>query len=134
MTKTFEDVIEAHRLAVGAGSVHVTLGPEATPEKLEESFARVRKDAAAYNAFSVEERQEAFIARLRGTLGKIDHLARQKDHDGILRLTDMIVDADFVEDTRFLAKAREKRGLPLPDGVAEVLARYDARDNERDAA
>lgn len=130
MTKTFDDVIEAHRLAVGAKKVHVTLGPEATPDGLEASLARSRQEAAVFGSFPIEERQLAFIARLRGTIRKIDRLARHENYKGILRLTDMIVDVDMVEDLRHMAAAREKRNEPLPDGAAEVLAQYDARDAE----
>lgn len=131
MTKTFESIIEAHRVAVGAEKVHVTLGPDATPEGVEAGFAKLRQEAAAFEGFPVEERQLAFIARLRGTLRKIDGLAHEKDFEGIVRLTDMIVDVDMVEDLRYLAAEREKRKEPLPAGVAEILAHYEARDKER---
>ncbi|WP_411839671.1 hypothetical protein [Paracoccus sp. ME4] len=134
MTKTFEDVIEAHRLAVGARKVHVTLGPEATPERLEECLAKARHHAAVFGSFRLEERQAAFIARLRKTLRKIDRLARTQDYGGILVLTDMIVDVDQAQDLRHMAAAREKRHEPLPDGASEMLDEIDAQDKDRAAA
>ncbi|CAN0592642.1 unnamed protein product, partial [Laminaria digitata] len=45
MTKelTFDDVIEAHRVEVGAEKVHISLGNKATPEGLAEELRKIRE-------------------------------------------------------------------------------------------
>jgi hypothetical protein len=50
--KTFDDVIENHRVAVGADSFRVTLAPGATPDGLEQELAKLRESTGYYYSFS----------------------------------------------------------------------------------
>ena len=124
---TFADVIEDHRVAVGAASVHVSLGPEATPENLALELERLRQEGDLFASFTVEEQLGAQVARLRSLLDSIDQLARQGDTGAIISAVDMVPDVDMVDDIGFMAEARRKRKQELPAGVGDYLERYKAR-------
>lgn len=128
MNAEIRDVIEAHRLAVGAESVHVTLGDGATAEGLARSFDEVRAQTSLLNAFSAEERLEAQVARLRKLLRKIDRMARGGDCGSIIRAVDMIPDVVMVDDLHCMAGERRKRGEPLPEGLEEWLKAHPLKD------
>lgn len=123
---TFADVIEDHRVAIGAASVHVSLGPEATPENLAVELERLRRECDLFASFTVEEQLGAQVARLRALLDGIDRMARQGDTDAIISAVDMVPDVDMVDDIRFMAEARRKHDLEVPDGVDVYLVRHEA--------
>lgn len=126
MTATISDVIEAHRLAIGADRVHVSLGPKATPELVAKELAKLQAKSAIFAAFRLEEQLEAQIARLRGVISDVARHVRLGETDQILSKTDWIVDVDLEGDIRSMFDAREKSGEPVPPGTAELLTEIDA--------
>lgn len=116
MNVRFVNVIEAHRLSVGAESVHVDLAVGATPEGLANELAQVRALSQDHQAFRPEERAEAQIARLRALLREVDRLVRTGETRAIISKLDMIPEVKLPCDTEWMAKRRLKRGGALPPG------------------
>ena len=120
---TFDDVLEEHRRSIGAEKVHVTLGPDATPERLRGALADLRARSEAYGSFTEAERLAAEVARLRKLVSRLGDLAgdtrRGADErlSEISDLTDMVADVDLDEDMAFMAAERRKRGEPLPEAA-----------------
>lgn len=110
---TFDDVIEEHRQALGASSVHVSLGLEATPESLRAVLAELNAKGEIYGSFSDAERRAAEVHRLRGLIDEISKTAANSDLAPearlrqILDMTDMIPDVDLELDIEFMTKARQ---------------------------
>lgn len=74
MTRTHAEVIEEHRVKVGATSVHVDYNPSCDPEELATSLERSRQHIALFHSIDPVTRLEAEVERLRGivrTLGKL---------------------------------------------------------------
>ena len=116
--RTIAGVIEAHRVAVGASEVRVTLGPDATPEALATALAKLQEQTAAYDAFTEAEklqerlaRQRDLFAQIRGKTGVSDTATRE-DLAAQLReiflLADWLVDAVLPDDTDWMAAQRER--------------------------
>lgn len=122
MGLSFEDVIEEHRSTIGAKSVNVFLGDEATPERLAAELARQRRYHAVFDSFTKAEQLQAHLARLDEILRKVARLARAGDTEAIVSELDMIPDVDFYEDLGQMIAAREKRGELLPENAIEVYA------------
>lgn len=114
MAATMDEVLEKHRNETGALALHVTLGPEATPEGIDAVLTKLRGEMDAYGAFRPEEREEAKVVRLRALLRQIHDLARAGRTDEIAELTDMVADVELDRDTAWMIAQREKRGEPLP--------------------
>lgn len=110
---TFDDVIEEHRQAMGASSIHVSLGPEATPEGLQAVLAGLKAKGELYGSFSEAERRAAEVHRLRGLIDEISKTARNPDFAPearlrqIIDMTDMIPDVDLELDIEFMTQARQ---------------------------
>ena len=121
MNVSFANVIEAHRQAVGAESVHVDLVEGATPEGLAKELAQVRALAQDHQAFRPEERAEAQIARLRALLREVDRLARTGETRAIISKLDMIPEVKLPCDTEWMAKRRLKRREALPSGYVPAV-------------
>ncbi|HDZ51560.1 hypothetical protein LCGC14_0111360 [marine sediment metagenome] len=117
--RTIADVIEEHRLLVGADEVRLPLGPEATAENLEAELARLREASHVYNSFTGLEQAEAKIARFREKFRRIRKLTQREtitsieDLDGKLRNifleADWLIDVDQEADTAWIVKQREKK-------------------------
>lgn len=75
--KTIEQVIENHKNEIGAKVLHVSLGPNATPESVEESLRAVQEQINQYNAIPREIRLECEILELRKRLEQIDDIVRE---------------------------------------------------------
>lgn len=73
---TFDEVIEEHRVKIGANRVHVSLGPDATPETLREELERQRKVGEEWNSFPIELRLRAEIEQLHERLRRICRLSQ----------------------------------------------------------
>lgn len=121
MNAEIRDVIEAHRQAVGAESVHVTLGENATPEGLAKAFADIRVQTGLLDAFRPEERAQAEVKRLRKLLRKVDGLARAGNTSAIISAVDLVPDVVMDADLHFMADQRRKRGEELPEGLQDWL-------------
>ena len=126
--RTFDEVIEAHRQAIGASQVRVSLGPEATPDGLAASLEALRLTGAIYASFSELEREQAKVHRLRGVLRKVcgltttrfEGLPLDEVHSrmsAIFALTDLVPDVDLEGDIDWMRAERDRRGEPLPDPV-----------------
>ena len=126
--KTFDDVIENHRVAVGADSFRVTLAPGATPDGLEKELAQLRKKNSYYNSFSELERERAKVARLRNQLRRVaKHCARPLDAskadletclNKVFFEADLIWHVDLERDVAWMEEQREKAGIAFPEAVA----------------
>lgn len=129
MTLTFDTVIEEHRLKVGADRVHVTLGPDATPEGLAAEMERVRLDGELIGAFSEVEMERARTARLKRDITALARKATEalqgSEEDRVRALRDvsmaddMFTDTDMVEDLVWMVLDRKARKEPLPEGAQE---------------
>ena len=128
--RTFDEVIEAHRRAIGATQVRVSLGPEATPDGLASALEGLRRTGALYASFTELEREQAKVHRLRGVLSQISRLTTtpfeglapeevQRRMSEIFALTDMVPDVDLEGDIAWMQAERERRGepLPIPEGT-----------------
>jgi hypothetical protein len=128
MATTIEDVIEEHRLAIGAEKVHVTLGDSATPEGLRQTLAQMRADQAEFDSYSDLEKAQAHIARLRSVLRAITRLSQrtvsemaaetpemQELKSRIFLLTDLVPDVDLEADVKYMRARREKGRTPDRD-------------------
>lgn len=128
--RTFDEVVEAHRRAIGASQVRVSLGPEATPDGVAAALEGLRRTGAVYAGFSELERERAKVHRLRGVLRKvcglttspIEGLTPEEDRrrmSEIFSLTDLVPDVDLEGDIAWMRAERERRGepLPIPDRV-----------------
>lgn len=130
--RTFDDVIEEHRQAVGAERVSVTLGPAATPEGLARELEKTRRKTAAYESFSELEREQAKVARLRGVMrSALRHSQRRLDAtademsaklSAIFGELDLVPDVSLEADTAWMVEQREGRGQPLPPELGALLA------------
>jgi len=130
---TFDDIIEEHRQAVGAESVRVTLGPEATPEGVRDAFENIRRSRERFESFTELERKQAHVARLKGAMRRaLKHTQRRIDVDhtkadlekrlsNIFGELDMslVIDSSLTEDTKWMVEQREKKGVPLPAVFSE---------------
>lgn len=121
MDAAIRDVIENHRREVGAKSVHVTLGENATAEGLAESFAEVRIQTGLYDAFREEEKRRAEVRRLRKLLQRIWGLAHRGDNKAIATATSFVPDVVLLEDLHEMAARRNGRGEALPEGLQDWL-------------
>ena len=127
--RTVSDVIEDHRVMVGAARLHVSLGPNATPDALENALERIRLDTAIFEGFSPEELEKAKTERFKRDimgLAKIAAKARSGSAqdmraalDKIALADDMFVDTDMVSDMVWIVLSRKKRGADLPEGALE---------------
>lgn len=124
MPKTFEDVIEKHRLLRGASQLRVTLGPGATPDTLDEELHKLNIKTDEYGSYTDLERTQAQVARQRAIFARICTLTRTPEGadvdvlseklSQIFLAADFIPDVDIEEDIAFMQAQREKRGEPLP--------------------
>jgi hypothetical protein len=125
--RTIDDVIEEHRVLVGAEEVRVTLCPGATAENLATELAFAREASRVYNSFTDLEKAEATIARFRAKFGRIRNLTsrgqksstdtyEKKLHEIFLE-ADWLVHVDQANDTAWMVAQRVKKGVALPDGV-----------------
>lgn len=130
MTLTIEDVIEAHRQLVGAQKVHVSLGPNATPENVASELAALHAKITLFSSFRREE-LEAQIARLHRVLRDIALHVRRGETKEIIDTTDFVADFDVEKDMRWMFDQRVKRGDEPPEGVAELLQEGDAKRGSR---
>jgi hypothetical protein len=123
--RSFEDVIEAHRLKISASKVRVSIGSDATPDGLAAELEKLRLKIAAYASFTELEREQAKVHRLRAVLSRISALTTtpfdgvsmeetQKRMSEIFGLSDMPPDIDLEEDIAWMTAQREKRGEALP--------------------
>lgn len=123
--RTFDEVIEAHRQAIGASQVRVTFGPAATPDGLAASLEWLRLTGATYAGYSEVEQERAKVHRLRAVLGEVSRLTTapfdglppeevQRRMSAIFGLTDLVPDVDLEEDIAWMQAERERRGEPLP--------------------
>jgi hypothetical protein len=114
---TFEDVIEEEKLASGASHIHVSLGPNATPEALQKMFRDQRAIAHVYNGFSDLEQLRAYVNRLEKVLDKVMDLVKTDIKEEqqpavtnlkykIFSLIDLIPDVDYEEDIEWMTKNR----------------------------
>lgn len=128
--RSFAEVIEDHRLAIGASQVRVSLGPEATPDGLAAALEGLRRTGSVYASFTEVERERAKVHRLRGVLGEVSRLTTtpfdgvtpeevQRRMSAIFDLTDLVPDVDLEGDIAWMRAERERRGepLPVPEGV-----------------
>lgn len=128
--RTFDEVIEAHRQAIGAAQVRVSLGPEATPDGLAAALEGLRRTGAVYASFTELEREQAKVHRLRDVLRRVSGLTTtpfeglppeevQRRMSAIFDLTDLVPDVDLEGDIAWMRAERERRGepLPAPEGV-----------------
>lgn len=128
--RTFDEVIEAHRQAIGAAQVRVSLGPEATPDGLAAALEGLRRTGAVYASFTELEREQAKVHRLRDVLRQVSRLTTtpfdgvtpeevQRRMSAIFDLTDLVPDVDLEGDIAWMRAERERRGepLPVPEGV-----------------
>ena len=100
------EVIEEHRLLVGAENVHLSLGPKATSEIVREELRKLREKETVFCSFSELEQKKAEIARLRNTIDKIWELHSQgKD---FFHLVDIVPDVDLDADTKWMQVNKEK--------------------------
>lgn len=126
--KTFDDVIENHRVATGADSVRVSLAPGATPDGLEKELKRLREKTGYYYGFSDLERERAKVARLRARLRQVTSLcARPLDAskadledrlNKIFSETDFVSHVDLEVDVAWMEKQREKASVAFPSRVS----------------
>ena len=138
MTLTFDTVIEEHRLKVGADRVHVTLGPDATPEGLAAEMERVRLDGELIDAFSEVEMERARTARLKRDITALARKATEalqgSEEDRVRALRDvsiaddMFTDTDMVEDLVWMVLDRKARKERLPEGAQERADALIAKD------
>lgn len=123
--RSFDDVIEAHRLKIGGSKVRVSIGPDATPDGLAAELEKIRLKSAAYASFTELEREQAKVIRLRRTLSRVCRLTTMplegislEETRGrmseIFALTDIVADVDLEEDIEWMTAQREKRGEALP--------------------
>ena len=123
--RSFAEVIEGHRLAIGASQVRVSLGPEATPDGLAASLEALRLTGAIYASFTELEREQAKVHRLRGVLGEVSRLTTtpfdglppeevQRRMSAIFDLTDLVPDVDLDGDIAWMRAERDRRGEAPP--------------------
>lgn len=128
--RTFDEVLEAHRQAIGASQVRVSLGPAATPDGLAAALEGLRLTGAVYTSFTEVERERAKVHRLRGVLGEVSRLTTtpfdglppeevQRRMSAIFALTDLVPDVDLEGDIDWMRAERERRGEPQPDLPAQ---------------
>lgn len=128
--KTYDEVIEEHRLEVGAKAVHISLGPEATPEKLRDELSKQRDIFREWDAFPELLRAQAEMAQLKARLRRLGKLSQIHINDlekesadaralrgKIFRETD-IISMDISEAIEFCRKyAGDARGADRAAGV-----------------
>ncbi len=123
--RTFDEVIEAHRQAIGAAQVRVSLGPEATPDGLAAALEGLRRTGAVYASFTELEREQAKVYRLRDVLRQVSGLTTtpfeglppeevQRRMSEIFALTDLVPDVDLEGDIAWMRAERDRRGQPQP--------------------
>jgi hypothetical protein len=123
--RTFDEVIEAHRQAICATQVRVSLGPEATPDGLATELQGLRRIGALYTSFTELERERAKVHRLRGVLRQVSGLTTtpleglapeevQRRMSEIFALTDMVPDVDLEDDIAWMQAERDRHGQPQP--------------------
>ena len=123
--RTFDEVIEAHRQAIGSAQVRVSLGPEATPDGLAAALEGLRQTGAVYASFTELEREQAKVHRLRGVLRQVSRLTTtpfdgispeevQRRMSEIFALTDLVPDVDLEGDIAWMRAERDRRGQPQP--------------------
>jgi hypothetical protein len=121
--RTFDEVIEAHRQAIGADQVRVSLGPHATPDGLAAALEGLRRTSAVYASFTELEREQAKVHRLRGVLRQVSGLTTtpfdglapeevQRRMSEIFALTDLVPDVDLEGDIAWMRAERDRRGEP----------------------
>lgn len=144
---TFEDVIEAHRVEIGVKKVHVSLGPDATPETVATELKKVHQDMQRWEALPETLRLKAYIHRLKGVIHQLGDLAspdvrtidsetpelRALRHE-IFRLTDIIPDVDLKVDTAFAEEllAKQPASAERPDDVERLVREVVERLEEAD--
>ena len=134
MPRTMDDVIEAHRQAIGAERVHVSLRSEATPENVARGLAEFQVKIDLFNAFRREEQLEAQVERLRQLIHEVADLGRRGETEQIMQKTGLIADVDLEGDLRCMFDARVKRGEPVPEGAAGILKEIEAKEASRPSA
>lgn len=106
--ETIEDVIEEFRVKHGLSKIHLSLGPESTPENVRATLGHIFTRRSAYEDLPDKVKYEAHIQRLRdiitelSKLGKVEFSQFLSERDtelGRIRkrineLTDMIPDVD----------------------------------------
>ncbi|PTX52623.1 hypothetical protein IQ03_03948 [Gemmobacter caeni] len=123
--RTFDEVIEAHRQAIGAAQVRVSLGPEATPDGLAAALEGLRRTGAVYASFTELEREQAKVYRLSDVLRRVSRLTTtpfeglppeevQRRMSEIFALTDLVPDVDLEGDIAWMRAERDRRGQPQP--------------------
>ena len=121
MDAAIRDVVENHRREVGAVSVHVTLGDNATADRLAKSLAEARRQTRLYDAFREEEKRRAEVRRLRKLLQRIWALARLGDNAAIASAAGLVPDVALVDDLHEMAAHRARIGEALPEGLQDWL-------------
>lgn len=128
--KTFDEVMEAHRQAIGADQVRVSLGPDATPEGLAAALEGLRQTGTVYASFTELEREQAKVHRLRGVFRQMSGLTTtpvegrppeevQRRMSEIFALTELVPDVDLEGDIAWMRTERDRRGEPQPDLPAQ---------------
>lgn len=123
--RTFDEIIEAHRQAIGAAQVRVSLGPEATPDGLAAALEGLRRTGVVYASFTELEREQAKVHRLRDVLRQVSRLTTtpfdgispeevQRRMSEIFPLTDLVPDVDLEGDIAWMRAERDRRGEPQP--------------------
>ena len=113
-----DEVIEAHRVKIGADKVHISLAPGATAEHVQKFFDDMTVLKDRYNSFSPLEQEKAKVARLRALLSRICKLGKRRLDDNlsqdtidlkhqIFSLTDMIADVDMDKEIEWMELNRK---------------------------
>ena len=115
---SIENVIEAHRIKVGADRLHVSIAKGCTPEQLDRELTNLENQFEKYNSFTPLEQERAKVARLRARLKTIAKMCQKDVREpeteemrnfrlAIFAIADVWAEASLPEDTKFMEDARK---------------------------
>lgn len=114
--RAIDDVIEEHRVRIGADKVHVTLGSNPTPEGVEQELIKLEEKSKIYASFTREEQLNAQIFRLRAVLRNVAKKCHRQLHEEtvpvsrlleIFSLVDLVPDVALEQDIEWMTNNRD---------------------------
>lgn len=105
--RAIDDVIEEHRVRIGADKVHVTLGSNPTPEGVEQELIKLEEKSKIYASFTREEQLNAQIFRLRAVLRNVAKKCHRQLYEEIFSLVDLVPDVALEQDIEWMTNNRD---------------------------
>ena len=121
MTPEIAEVIEAHRIKIGAKHLHVSLGPNATAESIRAELEHIENEDKVLDKYDALKIMEARLAHAINRLGEIERVMQTNFRDFM---------KEPIEVSKLKSKIRRIIGDPMDVIDKSWLSRYiELREN-----